>query len=85
MESLLRQRPTDVSEDVFAEQERVRSDAVLSTCPIVVRGLTKQFHGGALFGQTLTAVDDLSLGIADNEVFGLLGPNGAGYVYCRGE
>ncbi len=38
---------------------------------IVMRGLTRRF------GETL-AVDDLSLEIADGEIFGLLGPNGAG-------
>jgi ABC-2 type transport system ATP-binding protein len=38
---------------------------------IRARGLTKQFG-------TLTAVDQVSLDIADGEVFGFLGPNGAG-------
>ena len=38
---------------------------------IVTHGLTRRF------GETL-AVDDLSLEIADGEIFGLLGPNGAG-------
>ena len=36
-----------------------------------MKGLTRRF------GETL-AVDDLSLEIADGEIFGLLGPNGAG-------
>jgi len=38
---------------------------------IETRELTKTFNG-------LTAVDHLSLGVAEGEVFGLLGPNGAG-------
>lgn len=39
--------------------------------PIEVRGLTKRYAGVAV-------VDDLSLTIAEGEVFALLGPNGAG-------
>ena len=38
---------------------------------ITIRNLVKQY-------QNLTAVDDLSLDICNNEVFGLLGQNGAG-------
>lgn len=38
---------------------------------IEIQGLTKRFGDQ-------TAVDDLSLSIADGELFGLLGPNGAG-------
>ncbi|HJY15949.1 MAG TPA: ATP-binding cassette domain-containing protein, partial [Nitrososphaeraceae archaeon] len=38
---------------------------------ITVRNLVKQYDN-------LTAVDNLSLDIRDNEVFGLLGQNGAG-------
>ena len=38
---------------------------------IQIRNLTKKY-------EKLTAVDDLSLDIGENEIFGLLGPNGAG-------
>lgn len=38
---------------------------------IQIRNLTKKY-------EKLTAVDDLSLDIEENEIFGLLGPNGAG-------
>lgn len=38
---------------------------------IKIHHLTKRY-------ENLTAVDDLSLDIEDNEIFGLLGPNGAG-------
>ena len=38
---------------------------------ITIRNLVKQYDN-------LTAVDNLSLDIRDNEVFGLLGQNGAG-------
>ncbi len=39
--------------------------------------LTKDFHLG-LRGVKLRAVEDLSLTVADNQVYGLLGPNGSG-------
>jgi ABC-2 type transport system ATP-binding protein len=39
--------------------------------PIKVDNLTKKFNG-------LTAVDNLSFGVFEGELFGLLGPNGAG-------
>ena len=38
---------------------------------IEVDGLTKRYG-------SLTAVDDISFGVRDGEVFGILGPNGAG-------
>lgn len=38
---------------------------------IQIRNLTKKY-------EKLTAVDDLTLDIGENEIFGLLGPNGAG-------
>jgi ABC-2 type transport system ATP-binding protein len=38
---------------------------------IKIRNLTKRY-------ERLTAVDNLSLNIQENEIFGLLGPNGAG-------
>lgn len=38
---------------------------------IIIKKLTKKF-------ENLVAVNDVSLEIGDNEVFGLLGPNGAG-------
>lgn len=44
---------------------------------IETEGLTKRF-GGAAGGTGVTAVDGLTLSVAENEVFGLLGPNGAG-------
>ena len=39
---------------------------------IEIKGLTRRF------GAVVTAVDGLTLTIAEGEVFGLLGPNGAG-------
>lgn len=39
---------------------------------IIIRGLQKIYKGG------IKAVDDLSLEIFKNEIFGLIGPNGAG-------
>lgn len=44
---------------------------------ICIRNLVKDFRVG-LRGWKLRAVDDITLDIADNEVFGLLGPNGCG-------
>jgi len=44
---------------------------------IRIQNLTKDFRLG-LRGVKLRAVDDLSLEVADNQVFGLLGPNGSG-------
>lgn len=44
---------------------------------IRIRNLVKDFRVG-LRGWKLRAVDDVTLDIADNEVFGLLGPNGCG-------
>ena len=44
---------------------------------VQIEHLTKDFSVG-LRGSKLRAVDDLSLGIANNEIFGLLGPNGSG-------
>jgi ABC-2 type transport system ATP-binding protein len=51
---------------------RVTPSSGLSTrVSIEVRGLTKRFGN-------FTAVDDISFGVREGEVFGLLGPNGAG-------
>lgn len=44
---------------------------------ISIKGLTKDFSVG-MRGVKLRAVDNLSLEIGDNEIFGLLGPNGCG-------
>ena len=44
---------------------------------IRIRNLTKDFSVG-IRGVKLRAVDDLSLEIGENEIFGLLGPNGSG-------
>ncbi len=44
---------------------------------ISIRGLTKDFAVG-IQGKKLRAVDDLTLEVGDNQVFGLLGPNGCG-------
>ncbi|MGC6455632.1 MAG: ABC transporter ATP-binding protein [Coraliomargaritaceae bacterium] len=44
---------------------------------VQIENLTKDFSVG-LRGSKLRAVDNLSLNIANNEIFGLLGPNGSG-------
>ncbi len=44
---------------------------------ISIKGLTKDFSVG-MRGVKLRAVDDLTLEVGDNEIFGLLGPNGSG-------
>lgn len=49
----------------------------MSTSAISIQNLTKDFRVG-MRGYKLRAVEDLSLEIADNEIFGLLGPNGCG-------
>ncbi|MGB0416682.1 MAG: ABC transporter ATP-binding protein [Coraliomargarita sp.] len=49
----------------------------MSKPAISIRGLTKDFSVG-MRGVKLRAVDNLSLEIGDNEIFGLLGPNGCG-------
>lgn len=40
-----------------------------------VQGLSKVFGG-------LSAVEDISFNVSDNEIFGLIGPNGAGKTTC---
>lgn len=49
----------------------------MTTPAIRIQNLTKDFAVG-IRGVKLRAVDDLSLQIGDNEIFGLLGPNGSG-------
>lgn len=49
----------------------------MSTPAIRIKNLTKDFPVG-MRGLKLRAVDDLSLEVQDNEIFGLLGPNGSG-------
>ncbi len=49
----------------------------MSAPAICITNLTKDFRIG-LRGVKLRAVENLSLEVADNEVFGLLGPNGSG-------
>ena len=49
----------------------------MSEPAIRIQGLTKDFSVG-MRGLKLRAVDDLSLEVADNQIFGLLGPNGCG-------
>lgn len=44
---------------------------------IQIQGLTKDFSVG-MRGLKLRAVDNLSLQVGDNQIFGLLGPNGSG-------
>ena len=50
---------------------------VMPTPAIQIEHLTKDFPIG-LRGVKLRAVDDLSLTIGDNQIYGLLGPNGSG-------
>ncbi|WOO41196.1 ABC transporter ATP-binding protein [Rubellicoccus peritrichatus] len=49
----------------------------MSKTAIQINGLTKDFRIG-MRGVKLRAVDEVSLSVADNEIFGLLGPNGCG-------
>ncbi|MDR2844547.1 MAG: ABC transporter ATP-binding protein [Puniceicoccales bacterium] len=50
----------------------------MKTCPAIeIEGLIKDFRTG-LRGVKLRAVDDLSLRIPENSIYGLLGPNGSG-------
>ncbi|MFT4900857.1 MAG: ABC-2 type transport system ATP-binding protein [Lentimonas sp.] len=49
----------------------------MSDCAIRIQNLTKDFSVG-LSGVKLRAVDDLSLEVGRNQIFGLLGPNGCG-------
>ena len=48
---------------------------IMTDAAISIRGLTKDFSVG-MRGRKLRAVDNLSLEVGDNEIFGLLGPNG---------
>ena len=47
------------------------------TPPIDIRGLTKVFRKD-FWGRKVTVLDDVTLEIAPNEIFGFVGPNGAG-------
>lgn len=49
----------------------------MSGTAVEIANLTKDFSFG-LRGRKLRAVEDLSLKVAENEIFGLLGPNGSG-------
>jgi len=49
----------------------------MATSAISISSLTKDFAVG-IGGKKLRAVDDLSLEVEDNQIFGLLGPNGCG-------
>lgn len=49
----------------------------MTEAAIRIEGLTKDFTVG-LRGLKLRAVDNLTLEVGDNEIFGLLGPNGCG-------
>ena len=53
------------------------SDSAISANAIEIRNLIKDFHTG-LRGVKLRAVDNLTLTIPANSIFGLLGPNGSG-------
>ncbi|SFW88143.1 alpha/beta fold hydrolase [Amycolatopsis australiensis] len=60
---------------LFAALRRRRAtdvDPELSTTPLVIEGLRKQYAGG------FVAVQDLSFRVEPGQVLGLLGPNGAG-------
>lgn len=49
----------------------------MNEAAVEIANLTKDFPVG-LRGRKLRAVEDLSLKVPDNEIFGLLGPNGSG-------
>ncbi|WP_269524928.1 ABC transporter ATP-binding protein [Coraliomargarita parva] len=49
----------------------------MDTAAISIKGLTKDFAVG-IRGKKLRAVDNLTLEVGHNQIFGLLGPNGCG-------
>jgi len=49
----------------------------MTAAAIQIKSLTKDFRIG-MRGVKLRAVDDISLEVGDNQIFGLLGPNGCG-------
>ena len=65
--------------DVSEERQRIEAKEVVINDAIIMRNLSKVFHGNFLFGRkTNHAVKHLSIGMNYGECFGLLGVNGAG-------
>ena len=68
-------------EDVATEAAKAASlinagdDSNLSSTPLVLNGISKEFGTSK---KRFRAVDNLSLLVGEDEIFGLLGPNGAG-------
>lgn len=64
----------EADDDVLAESKRINNtplENLLETDSLVIQGLSKQYGHNR-------AVDNISIGISNQECFGLLGQNGAG-------
>ncbi|KAL5038930.1 hypothetical protein BDV3_002117 [Batrachochytrium dendrobatidis] len=64
------------NEDVRAERIRVLNEQYEKDAPLVMRNMVKEYTNES--GKKKTAVNNITLAVENNTVFGLLGPNGAG-------